>query len=144
MEPHQYQDKPVVYISSPYTKGDPSINTKFQCEAFDVLLKDGLVLPFAPLVGSHLQQLVRPLSHKQWLDYDLSLIQAGCFAACLRLNATGPNGYIQCESVGADAEVEVFDQLGLPVFDNVSELYQWAMGLKDHQVVMSEPRPIQR
>ena len=35
--------KPVVYIASPYTKGDVAMNTHFQCKVFDRLLSDGKV-----------------------------------------------------------------------------------------------------
>jgi hypothetical protein len=51
--------KPIVYIASAYTKGDPAVNVHFQCKIFDELLGDGVVWPYAPLV-SHFQHTVFP------------------------------------------------------------------------------------
>lgn len=112
--------KPFVYIASPYTKGDPCINARFQCQIFDELLGDGLVLPYAPLI-SHFQHTMFPRPYQDWVKYDLDIIPR--FDACLRLNATGPNGYSVSESSGADGEVKLFTELGKPVFYSKNALY---------------------
>jgi hypothetical protein len=119
--------KPFVYIASPYTKGDPCINARFQCATFDVLLGDGLVLPYAPLI-SHFQHTMFPRPYQDWVQYDLDIIPR--FDACLRLDAVGPNGYAETRSSGADGEVALFKQLGKPVFYSVVDLYEWARRLQ--------------
>lgn len=119
--------KPIVYIASPYTKGDPAINTHFQCRMFDRMVSDGIVTPYAPL-WSHFQHTMFPRSYQFWIDYDNAMIDSYLFDACLRLNAecaSVPN-YLISESSGADAEVERFKKMGLPVFYDFDELYFWA------------------
>ena len=118
--------KAVVYIASPYSEGDTGINVRFQCDVFDRLLTDGVVLPWPPL-WSHFQHVVHPRPYKDWLDYDLALIRRGTFDACLRLHAHCLKlGYMQTYSPGADREVIAFEQLGRPVFYDVPALYRWA------------------
>lgn len=114
--------RPFVYIASPYTKGDPCINARFQCEVFDTLLDEGLVLPYAPLI-SHFQHTMFPRPYQDWVQYDLDIIPR--FDACLRLTAQGPNGYSVHESSGADGEVKLFNELGKPVFYTKADLYAW-------------------
>lgn len=116
------KNKPFVYIASPYTKGDPCINARFQCEVFDRLLGEGLVLPYAPLI-SHFQHTMFPRPYTDWVQYDLAIIPR--FDACLRLDARGPNGYHESRSSGADGEVKLFTELGKPVFYSVADLYVW-------------------
>lgn len=119
--------RPVVYIASPYTKGDPAINTYFQCEVFDQLMNDGLVWPVAPL-WSHFQHTVKPRPYQDWTAYDLALIPR--YDACLRLSAVHQRmEYIQTESSGADKEVATFLSLGKPVFMSIESLYVWVRSL---------------
>jgi hypothetical protein len=116
-------DKPIVYIASPYTKGDVAINTHFQCKIFDRLLTDGLVIPVAPL-WSHFQHLLFPRPYKDWIQYDLSLLHL--YNACLRLPASMEAiQYIQAESSGADGEVKAFENMGRPVFYSIEDLNTW-------------------
>ena len=77
--------KPIVYIASPYTKGDVAINTHFQCKVFDQLLSSGKVLPVAPL-WSHFQHLLFPRPYKDWINYDQEMLRL--YDCCLRLTAT--------------------------------------------------------
>lgn len=118
--------KPLVYVASPYTKGDPAINTYFQCKVFDLILTDQKVTPIVPL-WSHLQAVVLPRPYDDWLNYDFELI-ARC-DALLRLNAQverpGIIEYEQTESKGADAECTLAAKLGLPVFNALTDLYEW-------------------
>jgi hypothetical protein len=117
------KSKPIVYIASPYTKGDPAINARFQCQVFDELMADGKVWPYAPL-WSHFQHSVFPRHYQEWIDYDLALLPR--FDACLRLNSEFPAlGYVQAQSSGADGEVALFAKLGKPVFYNKIDLYTW-------------------
>jgi hypothetical protein len=115
--------KPTVYIASPYSKGDPNVNTHYQCKIFDKLLGDGKVLPIAPL-WSHFQHLLFPRPYEDWIDYDHAMLRL--YDCCLRLSVSFPSlNYYQKESTGADAEVETFKKLGKPVFFSVDELYEW-------------------
>jgi len=116
--------KPVVYIASPYTSGDPAINTHFQCRVFDRLLSDGLVWPVAPL-WTHFQHTLFPRPYGDWIAYDKALLRL--YDACLRLDAEEPSlEYEAKESSGADCEVEAFRSMGKPVFYSIPALYDWA------------------
>jgi hypothetical protein len=115
--------KPVVYIASPYTRGDVAMNTHFQCKVFDRLLSDGKVWPIAPL-WSHFQHTVFPRPYEDWIAYDQALLHL--YDACLRLTADLPAvGYNQHESTGAEKEVTSFQSMGKPVFYSIEELYRW-------------------
>ncbi len=118
--------KPMVYIASPYTKGDPAINAHFQCRIFDELMDAGLVWPVVPL-WSHFQHLMFPRPYEAWIDYDLALLDR-C-DALLRLDAehiVADLNYRQSESSGSDAEVEAAKALGLPVFYHAAGMHCWA------------------
>jgi hypothetical protein len=116
--------KPIVYIASPYTKGDVAINTHFQCRVFDTLLTDGRVLPVAPL-WSHFQHVLFPRPYKDWIEYDQAMLHL--YDCCLRLPATNSElNYAMHESTGADAEVEVFRRMQKPVFTSIEDLLAWA------------------
>jgi hypothetical protein len=115
--------KPWVYIASPYTKGDPAINTRFQCATFDTLLSWGTVVPYAPL-WSHFQHTIFPRVYADWLRYDHDIITR--MDACLRLPSTHPiTGYREEQSNGADSEVAAFKAAGKPVFYSMEELRAW-------------------
>lgn len=119
--------KPIVYIASPYTSGDPAINTHFQCKIFDRLLSDGLVWPVAPL-WTHFQHTLFPRPYGDWIAYDRALLHL--YDACLRLDVEEPTlQYEQSESRGADGEVEAFKAMDKPVFYDVAELYEWARAI---------------
>ncbi len=117
-------DKPVVYIASPYTKGDAAINVRAACAVFDELMTDGMVWPVAPLL-SHFQHVIFPRHYQDWIDYDLALLPR--YDACYRINSEyGPLGYRVTESSGADGEVAAFERMGKPVFYTKHDLYKWA------------------
>jgi hypothetical protein len=115
--------KPVVFIASPYSKGDQAMNTYFQCMTFDKLLTDGKVIPVAPL-WSHFQHVVFPRNYQDWINYDQSMLHL--YDCCLRLNAEVEKlGYVETASSGADAEAETFRNMGKPVFYAIEDLYKW-------------------
>ena len=119
--------KPIVYIASPHTKGDPCMNTHFQCKVFNQMMDDGLVWPFIPLL-THFQHTVFPRHHQDWIDYDLALLDR--FDACVRLSSSFPElDYNVSESSGADGEVERFLELDKPVFYSIDDCYGWVRGL---------------
>jgi hypothetical protein len=116
--------KPVVYIASPYTKGDVSVNVHFQCKVFDELMDEKIVIPVVPL-WSHFQHTIFPRPYKDWIEYDLALLNR--YDACWRLGVVNEKlNYSQYDSSGADGEVEEFKKLNKPVFFNKKDLYQWA------------------
>lgn len=106
--------KPVVYIASPYTKGDVAVNVRRSFEEWDALWDSGLCIPITPL-ASHFQHFLTPRSWDDWLNYDLQLIHAACDAV-LRLPG---------ESVGADREVEFARANYIPVFFSRTSLIDW-------------------
>lgn len=119
--------KPIVYIASPYTHGDPAINTHFQCRVFDSMMDDGIVWPFIPLL-SHFQHTVFPRKYQDWIDYDRAILER--FDACIRLSAMVDScDYYESRSSGADAEVTAFQAMGKPVFWSVEDCYEWASEL---------------
>jgi hypothetical protein len=116
-------EKPWVYIASPYTKGDPAINARAQCELWEELMSDGIVWPFAPL-WSHFQHTIFPRPYEDWTAYDNAILPR--MDACIRMSAHyQPMSYWQHESKGADNEVHLFRQLEKPVFICKQALYAW-------------------
>lgn len=99
------------------------MNTHFQCKIFDQLLRDGKVLPVAPL-WSHFQHLLFPRPYIDWINYDQAMLRL--YDCCLRLEARLSSvAYEESASSGADAEVETFERLGKPVFYSIEDLYAW-------------------
>lgn len=100
-----------VYIASPYTLGDVAVNVKGQIDAVDILMDKGFA-PFAPLY-SHFQHMVHPRHYQDWIKLDLEWVKA-CDCV-LRLPG---------ESSGADGEVALAEDLGIPVYYSLEELYR--------------------
>ena len=120
--------KPIIYIASPYTKGDPAINVHFQCRIFDQLLTEGRVWPIAPL-WTHFQHTAFPRPYSEWVEYDKALLHL--YDGCLRLIAEEPSvNYREENSSGADGEVEAFRAMGKPVFNSIESLYEWVESLE--------------
>lgn len=117
--------KPIIYIASPYTKGDPCINTYCQMQMFNRLLDDGLVTPYIPLL-SHYLHTHHPRPYHDWINYDMEMLRA--MDGCLRISALyAPMNYAVRESSGADNEVKWFEDNGKPVFYGVNDLYRWVL-----------------
>lgn len=98
-----------VYIASPYTKGDVAANVRFQIDIAEELMNLGF-LPFAPLY-SHFQHMIHPRPYKHWIKIDLEWIKS--MDCVLRLGG---------ESTGADNEVNLAEELGIPVFYSIDNL----------------------
>ena len=119
----RFEGKPIVYVASPYTKGDACINTRCQMKMFDELMDDGVVLPYIPLL-SHFQHTAFPRHYQDWIDYDLRIIDV--MDACLRIDAEyKPMNYYISESSGADGEEDRFRKQDKPIFYNKEDLYKW-------------------
>ena len=98
-----------VFISAPYTKGDPVDNTRGVILIAELLCKMGHV-PFVP----HLTlfwHFLEPHEPQFWYDYDNEWLKV-CDAV-LRLPG---------DSVGADNEVKLAQSLGIPVYYSVGDL----------------------
>lgn len=104
--------KPLVYISGPFTS-NPTLNTHNACRMWESLRRQDYCTPICPH-WSLVQDMLTPLSHDEWIAYDLELIER-CDAV-LRLHG---------ESVGADMEVDAAVHQGIPVFYNTRDLHEW-------------------
>lgn len=98
-----------IYIAGPYSNGDVAINVRKAYEAANRLADLGFA-PFVPH-ATHFWHMLFPRPYEFWLDLDNHFLP--CCAAVLRL--PGP-------SVGADKEVDLATELGIPVFTEVEAL----------------------
>lgn len=98
-----------VYVAGPITIGDQIVNVRRGIDTAIQLLKLGYI-PFCPHL-SFAWHLIQPMTHQQWLDYDLAwLAQCHCM---LRLPG---------ESAGAAQEELFAHEMGIPVFHTLTEL----------------------
>jgi hypothetical protein len=121
-------EKPWIYIASPYTRGDVAINVRAQMEAFDAILAM-VAIPIAPLF-SHFQHMFKPRPYEDWIELDLEIVKR-C-DACIRLEAVAERSdgtvYRKYESSGADGEVMAFARMAKPVFVSMHALEAWIDG----------------
>jgi hypothetical protein len=101
-----------VFISAAYTKGDVAANVRRAMDIWEELHSLGHI-GFLPHL-MHFLNLVHPHSYQEWMDYDSSWLEA---CDCL-LRVPG-------ESAGADLEVKIACELGIPVFYSIAELEKW-------------------
>lgn len=97
-----------VYVAGPYTNPDPVVNTRAAIQAGDVLLRHGFV-PFVPHL-TLLFHLVCPRPYEDWLALDNAWIET-CHAM-IRLPG---------QSSGADKEVALAKNLGMPIFGSADD-----------------------
>lgn len=114
--------KPLVYIASPYSQGDCVINTRCSIDVFMHLLVGGECVPISPLALSFLPHLVQPIPYEAWMTYMLSLVE-NC-DALLRVNAEWGD-YFQENSPGANREIALASERGIPVFYSIEDLEEW-------------------
>lgn len=98
-----------VYIASPYTLGDVAVNVKRQIDVADELMNNGFT-PFVPLL-SHFQHMVHPRPYNDWLINGMEWVKS-CDCV-LRLDGKSP---------GADKEVALANEIGIPVYHSIAEL----------------------
>lgn len=98
-----------VYIASPYTLGDVAVNVKLQLDVYDELMNLGFA-PYAPLY-SHFQHMAHPRPYTDWINMDFIWVKV-CDCV-LRLGGV---------STGADNEVKLAEELGIPVFYNIEDM----------------------
>jgi len=101
-----------LYVAAPYTLGNPSVNVLRSMEAANKLIDLGFA-PYCPLLNHFLHEL-KPRSYDEWVAQDDEWVKLG--NALLRL--PGP-------SKGADREVGLAIQYGLPVFYSIDEVVEF-------------------
>lgn len=105
--------KKKVYVAGPYTRGDVGLNVRHAIQWGDQIATEGMT-PFIPHL-SHFWHLIEPHHYAFWVDYDNEWLPL-CDAVYR----------IEGESVGSDAEVELANKLGIPVFTDMDELIEWS------------------
>lgn len=99
----------IIYIASPYTKGDVAANVAVQVDAAHKIMDLGHC-PVAPLL-SHYLHIFRQRPYQDWVTMDMALIPR--MDIILRLPG---------ESTGADDEVALARKLGIVVAYGWEEL----------------------
>ena len=117
------EPKPLIYIASPYTKGDPAINVAFQMDVFHRMLDDGLATPYVPLL-SHFLHIYQPREYSDWMRHDFEILHK-CDAVVRLMSRYEPLDYVEDKSMGADAEEDYALEIGIPVFKSLDEVYAW-------------------
>jgi len=102
---------PKIYIAGPYTQGDVAMNVRNAFEAANRLADLGFA-PFVPH-GTHFWHMMFPRPYEFWLELDRQFLP--CCDGLLRLPGN---------SNGANKEVEVAKELGIPIFHSIEELVQ--------------------
>ena len=110
-----------VYIASPYSKGWMPTNIRRQFKASDELMNLGF-WPYVPLL-THFMELYSHREEKHWLELDFVFLKT-C-DALLRLKPVDENG-VEIPSIGADLEVQLAIDSGIPVFYSIEDLNDWA------------------
>jgi hypothetical protein len=101
--------KPVVYIASPYTKGDTAQNVRKPFLIAEELVDAGY-LPYPPLY-THFWHYLSPHDYDYWVALDLEwILHCDCI---LRLPG---------ESSGADNEIKFAQEHNIPVYYSITEL----------------------
>lgn len=108
-----------IYIAAPYTLGDPIANTQRVIEMAERIYGLGM-LPWVPHI-TMLWHLISPHEPDFWYEYDNQWLRH-CDAV-LRMPG---------ESVGADNEVKLAKELGIPAHYSILELYGWFLKEKIH------------
>lgn len=98
-----------IYVAGPYTKGDPEENAKNAISVGNKLMEAGYA-PFVPHL-THYWHGLYPQPYQSWIDYDNEWLPP-CHAV-LRLPGV---------SSGADDEVCLANELGIPVYHNLDTL----------------------
>lgn len=97
-------DQNRVFIAGPYSLGDTAMNVHIAIKCADTLMLAGYV-PFIPHF-THFWHLITPKPYETWLAYDK------CWLPFCNFLCRLPG-----DSFGADGEVQLARQLGIPVHD---------------------------
>lgn len=122
--------KPMIYIASPFSKGDQFLNLRAHIDIYNRLLDYGRVIPIAPLMSAF-AHMVEPRSYEEWLALDFELIERcdALFANnAIIFSDQESNGipvHIETESPGRDREADHALKIGIPVFSDFDRLKDW-------------------
>lgn len=114
----------LVYLSGPITQGDQFCNVQKAIDAFNDLLSAGIYAHCPHFTA--FAHMTRPRAHREWMRLDLEAILPRCNAVW-RLPGV---------SAGADEECREARRLGIPVFDQFSDVVRW------HQAQEQESRSL--
>lgn len=98
-----------IYVAGPYTQGDVALNVHRAYEAANRLADLGFA-PFVPH-ATHFWHMLFPRPYEFWLNLDNQFLPF-C-QAVLRLPGS---------SSGADKEVQLAENLNIPVFTSINDL----------------------
>jgi hypothetical protein len=98
-----------IYIAGAYSKGDVAQNVRDAIQAGDYVSRFGH-FPFIPHL-SHFWHMLAPHEYEFWMKQDEVWLRQ-CDAV-LRIDG---------ESAGADKEVEIAKEIGLPIYHSVFEI----------------------
>lgn len=110
----EMDNRPLVYVAGPYTRPDPVENTHNSIRLAADLVDEGLVTPYVPHL-TLLWHIVLPRPPEWWYEYDYAILRR-CDAVFR----------IAGESRGADMEVDIARNMGIPVFSDRELLRIWA------------------
>jgi hypothetical protein len=119
--------KKLCYISSPFTEGDQLKNARDAISAVIQRLDNEEIIPLSPLTMGVAIQIFYPLSHQEWMQYDLDLL-----SKCDCMIVIGDAGMV-ARSKGVQAEIAFAVEHNIPFeydFYNYDEAYKNARGTK--------------
>lgn len=108
------QLRPRVYVAGPYTTGNPETNTDYAIAVGDRLLDLGFS-PFVPHLSHYWETLHSKHSYETWMALDFAWVAVADYV--LRLPGA---------SDGADREVGLANELGIPVCYSMEQLTKLA------------------
>jgi hypothetical protein len=100
-----------IFISGPYTQGDVSINVRTAMNISNDLMNHGFA-PYCPHL-THFLQISNPQPYEKWLELDMHYLVL-CDAVYR----------FPGDSQGADDEVKLAIEKGIPVYYSIKELYK--------------------
>jgi len=109
--------KPLIYVAGPYTKGEPIINVRKAIMVADAIMERGAIAYVPHLC--HFWHFMFPHDYDFWIDHGLEMLTR-C-DALYRIS-----GY----SKGAELETSHALTIGIPLFDEMSDLTEWLFNRK--------------
>ncbi len=101
--------KLLIYIAAPYSLGDVVANVRVACEIADTILGRGHI-PFIPHLF-HFWHFVSPKPWEEWME--IGKVNLERCDALLRVGGI---------SIGADIEVEIAKERGIPIYYGINEI----------------------
>ncbi|MCA8922323.1 MAG: DUF4406 domain-containing protein [Planctomycetes bacterium] len=117
--------RPRIYVAGPMSKGDPLGHVRAAIDAGAWIAAAGAA-PMLPQLCV-LWQLLSPMSHGAWMEIDLAWVEVA--DAVLRLPG---------ESVGAELEVELAHERGIPVLTTMRQALEWVRSWSERRAETCE------